>query len=143
MAKSYLLAQQPKVLHIDLADTDNYGHSGNYGRYLDAAHFVDKMVANLWEIIENQPKYKGKTAVLVYPDHGRGVNEKWTGHGTGSPRSDDTWLVALGPGIPAMGEVSRTGQIYQDQIAQTAAKLLGFTFKANHPVGESIRSILK
>ncbi|MDX1364159.1 MAG: alkaline phosphatase family protein [Arenibacter latericius] len=143
LAKAYLQAQQPKVLHIDFADTDNYGHSGNYSRYLDAAHFVDGMIANLWETIENHPKYKGKTAILVYPDHGRGVGERWTGHGKGAPRSDETWLVALGPGIPVLGEVSGTGQIYQDEIAQTAANLLGFTFKANHPVGESIQSILK
>ena len=143
LAKAYLQAQQPKVLHIDFADTDNYGHSGKYDSYLDAAHFVDAMIANLWETIENHPQYKGRTSLLVYPDHGRGVGEKWTGHGTGTLRSDETWLVALGPGIPVIGEVTSTGQIYQDQIAQTVAKLLGFTFKANHPVGESVRSILK
>lgn len=143
LAKAYLLAQQPKVLHIDLADTDNYGHSGNYERYLDAAHFVDGMISNLWETIESHPKYKGKTAILIYPDHGRGVGEKWTGHGGGAPQSDETWLVALGPRIPVLGEVSNDGQIYQDEIAQTVAKLLGFTFEANHSVGESISSILK
>ena len=143
LAKAYLQAQQPKVLHIDFADTDNYGHSGKYESYLDAAHFVDAMIANLWETIENHPQYKGRTSLLVYPDHGRGVGEKWTGHGTGTLRSDETWLVALGPGIPVIGEVTSTGQIYQDQIAQPVAKLLGFNFKANHPVGESVRSILK
>lgn len=141
LAKAYLQAQQPKVLHIDFADTDNYGHSGKYESYLDAAHFVDAMIANLWETIENHPKYQGRTALLVYPDHGRGVGEKWTGHGGGAPHSDETWLVALGPGISVLGEVTNKGQVYQDQIAQTAAKLLGFTFKANHPVGESIPSI--
>ncbi|MET2983708.1 alkaline phosphatase family protein [Aureibaculum conchae] len=143
LTKAYLQAQQPKVVHIDFADTDNYGHSGKYGSYLDAAHFIDGMIANLWETIESDPNYKGKTAILVYPDHGRGVGEKWTGHGTGNPQSDETWLIALGPGIKPLGEIEKEMQIYQDEIAQTAAKLLGFTFKANHPVGESIKSILK
>ena len=35
------------------------------------------------------------------------------------------------------------GQLYQKQIAATIAKLLGFTFTANHPVGDPINSIYK
>ncbi|QTE22826.1 alkaline phosphatase family protein [Polaribacter cellanae] len=143
LTKAYFKAQKPKVLHIDFADTDNYGHSGKYNSYLDAAHFIDGMIANLWETIQKDPNYKGKTAILVYPDHGRGVGKKWTGHGRGNPKSDETWLAALGPGIKPLGEVKKGMQIYQDQIAQTAANLLGFIFKANHPVGKSIKSILE
>ncbi|WP_339709199.1 phosphoglyceromutase [uncultured Kriegella sp.] len=141
LAKAYMQAKHPKVVHIDFADTDNYGHSGDYNNYLDAAHFIDGMIANLWETVQNDSFYKNKTAILVYPDHGRGIGEKWTGHGTSAPRSDETWLVALGPNIAHLGEVSDEGQIYQDRIAQTAASLLGMFFKANHPVGEKIQGI--
>ncbi|MEZ4968565.1 MAG: phosphoglyceromutase [Flavobacteriaceae bacterium] len=143
LTKAYMQAKHPKVVHIDFADTDNYGHSGDYSNYLDAAHFIDAMIASLWTTIQKDPFYKDKTAILVYPDHGRGIGEKWTGHGTGAPGSEETWLVALGPGIAPMGENRIKGQIFQDQIAQTASKLLGFTFQADHPVGKSIESIVK
>ncbi len=143
IAKTYVQANHPKVLHIDFADTDNYGHSGDYNNYLNAAHFIDSMIAGLWTIVQQDPFYKDKTAILVYPDHGRGIGEKWTDHGTGAPHCDETWLVAMGPGIEPTGEVDTKGQIFQDQIAQTASKLLGFTFKADHPVGEKIATIVK
>lgn len=143
MTKAYIQAEHPKVVHIDFADTDNYGHSANYNNYLHAAHYIDAMVASLWETLQSDPFYKDKTAILVYPDHGRGLGEKWTGHGTGAPHSDETWLVALGPGLSALGEVSLKGQIYQDQIAQTAAHLLGMDFKAEHPIGEKIDRVTK
>lgn len=143
MTKAYMQASRPKVVHIDFADTDNYGHSGDYNKYLDAAHFIDAMIANLWEVIQADPFYKDKTAILVYPDHGRGIGDKWTSHGTSAPHCDETWLTALGPGITPLGELRTTGQIYQDQIAQTAAKLLGLKFKANHPIGNHISSIAK
>jgi len=143
MTKAYMAAEHPKVVHIDFADTDNYGHSGDYNNYLNAAHFIDGMIASLWETLQRDPFYKDKTAILVYPDHGRGIGKKWTDHGTSAPHSDETWLAAMGPGIKTLGETGRKGQIFQDQIAQTAAKLLGFTFKANHPIGEKITTIVK
>lgn len=143
LAKAYMLANHPKILHIDFADPDNYGHSGKYGNYLESAHYIDAMVGNLWKTIQNDPFYKDNTAILVYPDHGRGINDEWTGHGSGATRSDETWLVAIGPDIKPLGEVKTEMQIYQDETAQTVANLLGFTFKANHPIGNSINSILK
>jgi hypothetical protein len=33
-------------------------------------------------------------------------------------------------------------QLYQEQFAQTMAKLLGYTFKADHPIGEEIKSVI-
>lgn len=143
MTKAYMQARHPKVVHIDFADTDNYGHSGDYNKYLDAAHFIDAMISSLWQMIQADPFYKDKTAILVYPDHGRGIGDRWTSHGTSAPHSDETWLTALGPGIAPLGELKTKGQIYQDQIAQTAANLLGLKFKADHPIGSPIRTMAK
>jgi len=49
----------------------------------------------------------------------------------------------IGPGTPAGGEMKEKSRIYQDQIAQTAANLTGFDFKANHPVGEPVKTAIK
>jgi hypothetical protein len=47
----------------------------------------------------------------------------------------------MGPGIAAKGEIKTPMQLYQKQFAQTMASLLGFTFKAEHPIGERIDAI--
>ena len=49
----------------------------------------------------------------------------------------------MGPGITPSGERTDDGQLYQNQFAQTIAKLLGYTFTAEHPVGEAIKSVIK
>jgi len=143
MAKSYLLAEHPKVVHIDFADTDDLAHDGRYDMFLEAAYYLDAMIADLWTTLQQDPFYKDKTTLLIYPDHGRGEESKWTGHGSSVPHANETWLVALGPDTPALGEIKSQEQIYQDQIAQTAAHLLGFHFTANHPVGEPVKTVSK
>ncbi|HLF47180.1 MAG TPA: hypothetical protein VI548_12185, partial [Chitinophagaceae bacterium] len=57
--------------------------------------------------------------------------------------ASEMWFAVMGPGIPASGEVKTEMQIYQDQFAQTMAKLLGFTYKASHPVSPEIKSVFK
>jgi hypothetical protein len=143
MAKSYMAANHPRVLHIDFADPDDFGHAGEYDSYLDSGHYIDAMIGGLWETVQKDPFYKDKTTFLIYPDHGRGVGRHWTGHGTSAPRSNETWLAVMGPDTPALGEVKTQTRIYQDQIAQTAAEILGFKFTANHPVGEAVQSAIK
>lgn len=143
LTKSYIAANHPKVVHIDFADPDNFGHAGQYDSFLDAGHYLDAMIGNLWNTMQQDPFYKDNTVFLIYPDHGRGVGSHWTGHGTSAPRSNETWLAVIGAGIPAKGEMKNNAQVYQDQIAQTAAQLLGFKFTANHTVGESVPTVFK
>ncbi|ASK28861.1 phosphoglyceromutase [Chryseobacterium sp. T16E-39] len=141
IAKTYIAANHPKVTYIDFADTDDLAHAGKYDSYLDAAHYMDSMIGNLWTAMQEDPFYKDNTTFIICPDHGRGLGSQWTSHGTSVEHSSETWLVAIGPDTPPSGEMKNTSQIYQDQIAQTIATLLGFTFKANHPVGEPVKSV--
>nr|WP_295932509.1 alkaline phosphatase family protein [uncultured Dyadobacter sp.] len=143
LTKSYVQANHPRVLHIDFADTDEFGHHGQYDSFLDGAHYLDAMIASLWEMMQKDSFYKGNTTFIIYPDHGRGTGDKWTSHGTSAPGSNETWMAVIGPDTPAMGEVKTSGQIYQDQFAQTVANLLGFRFTANHAVGEPVKSVSK
>ncbi|MBT2619897.1 sulfatase-like hydrolase/transferase [Chryseobacterium sp. ISL-6] len=142
IAKTYIAANHPKMVYIDFADPDDLGHAGQYDYYLDSAHYLDAMIGNLWAAMQADPFYKDNTTFIICPDHGRGLESQWTSHGSSSEHSNETWLIALGPDTPPSGEMKNTAQIYQDQIAQTIASLLGFTFKTNHPVGESIKSVV-
>ncbi|GAA4335332.1 hypothetical protein GCM10023149_43270 [Mucilaginibacter gynuensis] len=143
IAKTYLSANHPKAMYIDFVDPDDLGHAGQYDYYLDAAHYLDAMIAGLWKYLQADSFYKDKTTLVICPDHGRGVGSQWTGHGSGSAHSNETWLVVMGPDTPALGEIKTTSQIFQDQIAQTIANLLSFEFKTDHPVGAPVKTAIK
>ncbi|NRF40813.1 alkaline phosphatase family protein [Pedobacter foliorum] len=142
MAKTYIAANHPKLVYIDFVDPDDFGHSGEYDSFLDAGHYLDKMIASLWASLQADPFYKDNTTIMICPDHGRGTEKGWVSHGSGTTHSNETWFAVIGPDTPAKGEMNTEGQIYQDQFAQTLAYFLGFKFTTNHPVGERVESAM-
>ncbi|MDP4284934.1 MAG: alkaline phosphatase family protein [Bacteroidota bacterium] len=143
LANAYIKASDPNVVYIDFGDTDEFGHEGRYDMYLDNAHKIDAMIRDLWNYLQQNPFYKNQTTLMIFPDHGRGNGDEWTSHGSKIAHSNETYLMVLGPDTPALGEVKTQEQIYQDQIAQTIANLLGFHFTANHPVAASVKNTMK
>lgn len=128
-AKEYIMANQPKVLLLGLGETDEYAHEGRYDLYLQQANQVDQMIAGLWHLVQTTPGYKDNTTFIITTDHGRGFRTaKWDSHGEWIRGSSNTWLAMIGPGIKARGEVKEEGQMYQAQLAQTVAFLLGAYF---------------
>ena len=107
--------------------TDDFAHHGEYDQYLDAAHRTDGFLQDLWQQIQTDPRTRDKTAMVVTTDHGRGSGGQWTDHEIGIDGADQIWLAMIGPGVPALGEASKNGQLWQDQVAATVAELLGFT----------------
>ncbi|MCC7525662.1 MAG: alkaline phosphatase family protein [Chitinophagaceae bacterium] len=139
-AMEYLKTRKPKVLYVAYLETDEWAHSKMYRSYLDAAHHVDQWLKQLWDFVQSQPAYRNKTALVITTDHGRGDTNKaeWTSHGSKIVGADQIWFGVMAPGIPAKGEVTTPVQLYQKQIAQTIASLLGKKFTANHPVAPVI-----
>lgn len=142
--REYLKAYKPKVLYIAFDETDDFAHGGMYDQYLKAAHAEDGMIADMWNTLQSMPEYRGNTTMIVACDHGRGdkIKEQWTSHGSNTEGSNQIWLAVIGPDTKALGEIKNNAQLYQKQYAATMAKLLGFTFNPQHPVGEPIQSIL-
>lgn len=140
-----LKTNKPKVLYIAYGETDEWAHGGQYRSYLDAAHQVDAWIKQIWDFVQNDPQYKNKTALVFTTDHGRGdkIKAEWTSHGSAIQDASEIWFAAMGTGITAKGELKAEGQFYQEQFAQTIAKLLGYTFKANHPIAKEITEVLK
>ena len=143
IARSYMTAHHPKVVYLDFGDPDELAHAGQYDLYLDAGHYLDAMIGSLWNLVQQDAFYKDNTTIMIFPDHGRGVHEKWTDHGSSVPGADQTWLAVLGPGKPLQrGEIKMGARLYQQQFAQTAAGLLGLVFTANHPVAAAVKTVL-
>lgn len=143
LAKSYIMAKHPKVVYLDLADTDVFGHDDKYDFYLDAIRNVDAMIGSLWNSLQKDSFYKGKTTLVLVTDHGRGEGNRWTSHGSSVPHANDTWMMVMGPGVKPLGELKTAGQIYQNQFAKTIVKLMGFNFTSVNPIGETIESVVK
>jgi len=144
-AKEYLKTKRPRVLYIAFDETDDFAHGGQYNQYLLSAGAQDQMIADLWNWVQTDLGYQGKTTLIVTCDHGRGdvIKENWRNHGANIPEAGEIWVAIMGPDTAPAGERKDAIQLYQKQLAATFAKLLGLNFKANHPVAEPIESVIK
>jgi len=144
--KEYLKEYKPRVLYLGFDETDDMAHAGNYKMYLTQAHQEDAYLQELWDYLQTDPFYKGKTTLIVTCDHGRGDTspEAWKNHGAGVKNSEQTWFAVIGPDTPADGIIKTQTTTYHKQLAQSIAKLLGFDFKKNadHEVGDEISSMM-
>lgn len=136
----YLKVHRPKVMYIAYAETDKWGHSGKYYNYLQSTTNMDKWLGDIWNFIQSDPEYKDRTAILITTDHGRESSETWTNHKL--KEANAMWFAIAAPGLlPAKGEVKQSMQLYQEQFAQTLAKLIGMEFKADHPIGKAMPEV--
>ena len=132
-ARSALERRQPRVLYIGLGETDEWGHGRRYDLYLDSAHKADQFLAETWQRLQKSPRYRGKTALLVTTDHGRGATRAdWTDHGKNVPGAEFVWIAVLGPDTPALGERENV-ETTQSQIAATIARGVGEDFSTASP----------
>ena len=148
-ALHYLRTRRPRVLYVMLGDTDEWAHERRYDLYLDAAERGDRFIRTLWETAQSLPGYRGRTALIVATDHGRGSGEEWTDHGREVPAAERIWMAVMAPksvnGQPfaalRAGSSTVNGNYTQAQFAATIAALLGLEkeFRAANPrVAESV-----
>jgi hypothetical protein len=127
-------ARQPRVFLLAFGEPDTWAHSRRYDRYLYSIQRCDRFIRQFWEKLQALPDYRGTTSILISPDHGRGVlPADWTSHGKKVPRSEETWLMGLGPDTRPLGERRNVPAVHQAQIAATVAALLGENYAAAFP----------
>jgi len=132
-ALEYLRTRQPRVLYVMLGETDEWAHGRRYDLYLDAAWRSDRFVRRLWELAQSLPAYRGRTALVLATDHGRGATPSdWTDHGQKVPAAESIWMAVMGPGTPALG-VREGVEATQSQLAATVAALVGLDFRSAAP----------
>ena len=64
----------PHVMSVDFGEID-CAHYGSWSRYVEAIRRTDQLTWRLWRAVETLPGYRGKTLMLVLPDHGRELDE--------------------------------------------------------------------
>jgi len=138
-AREYITLHHPSVLYLGFGETDEMAHAGRYDLYLQQANDIDRMIADLWYLVQTDPYYKDSTTFLITTDHGRGWKpNKWTTHGFWAEGSGDIWMAVLGPAIEPEGELRNKEQVYQKQLSATIASLLGDPVAPGHPPGKPI-----
>jgi hypothetical protein len=119
----------PSLLWLTLHDMD-IAHSGAYSLYLEGIQRTDRLCGEIWNMVENEPEYAGKTTMFVLPDFGRDSDGDPAGNGfqhhrTGDPLSRTTWMMALGPQVRENVAVNRPVQSLD--LVPTLGALLGFS----------------
>ncbi len=118
-----IATHSPGLLLMYLADVDHGGHSGNWTEYVDAITVADEIVGQLWDTLQADSAYAGRTTMLVTNDHGR-HDYNFQGHGDSCEGCRHIQLLAIGPDTP-QGLVSEISRTIPD-IAPTVGELLGF-----------------
>lgn len=129
IAKRLMHEESPSLLWITMHDID-VAHSGAYSLYIDGIRRTDRLCAELWNTIETEPEYAGKTTMFILPDFGRDSDLDAGGNGfqhhrTGDAASRTTWMMALGAGV-------RHGVVYNDPVQSidlvpSIGAMLGFS----------------
>lgn len=135
----YMKKNKPRAMYFAFDETDDFAHAGEYGAYLNAANYTDHFISELWDYLQRDPQYKGKTSLIITCDHGRGNNaEDWKHHGKKIAEADQIWMAIIGPDTPSTGEQKSDTQLFQRQVATTLASFLGLNFTVNSQTDEVI-----
>ncbi len=112
---------------VNLHQVDREGHKGEPQDYPQAVRDLDEPITELWRWIETDPRYAGRTWMLVLADHGRNstgnADPTWRHHGCQCNGCRRVPLLLLGPGVRAAAE-SDSPALLTD-VAPTLAALLG------------------
>jgi hypothetical protein len=128
IARQLMHRLAPSLLWITLHDID-IAHGGTYSLYVDAIQRSDRLCADIWNAIQSEPEYAGKTTLFLLPDFGRDSDTDPGGNGfqhhrTGDALSRTTWMMAMGPGIRENVVVDRP--VESIDLVPTLCGLLGF-----------------
>jgi hypothetical protein len=130
----------PRLMLVNFWDMD-VAHWGSYSLYLNAITKTDRLTGMLWDEIQANPNYRGKTTMLVLPELGRDGDQNaangFLNHRSGDPSCRNMWLLAMGAGVPR-GETDRP--VHHVDVAATAAELLGV--KAVGMTGSPMRELM-
>lgn len=142
IARRLMHQESPSLLWLTMHDID-VAHSGAFSLYVDAIRRTDRLCAELWNAIQQEPEYAGNTTLLILPDFGRDADEDSGGNGfqhhrTGDPASRTTWMMALGAGV-------RQGIVYDTPIQSidlvpTLGSMMGFD--AAQSQGKPIKELI-
>jgi len=71
MVIKVLSDNHPKLTFVNFREPDYSAHSNNWDKYIQGIRSTDEYLFQIWEYVQNDCYYKGKTTLFVTNDHGR------------------------------------------------------------------------
>lgn len=129
VARQLMRQLAPSLLWITLHDMD-VAHSGCYSLYVAGVQRTDRLCGEIWNAVQSEPEYRGKTTMFILPDFGRDSDYDSGGNGfqhhrTGDALSRTTWMVALGAGVRENVVIDQPVQSID--LVPTLGALFGFS----------------
>ncbi len=134
----------PDLLAVAFGEID-CAHYGSWSRYVEAIRRTDELTWRLWRATEELDGYRGRTLMLILPDHGRELDGdgRWgfihhsdfytdEGADEGCRR---VWMLATGPGV-------RGGRRIDQPVPITAAASTGLDYLGLPNSPGAARSVL-
>ena len=116
----------PRLIIVNLPDTDRRAHANDWDGYLSAITNADNIVYQLWQKIQTDPFYQNNTTLFVTNDHGRhdDAHGGFQNHGDDCDGCEHIMLLAIGRNV-SQGIVN-SDLHYQIDLGPTIGDLLGF-----------------
>jgi hypothetical protein len=142
VARQLMQQLAPSLLWITLHDID-VAHAGTYSLYIDAIQRSDRLCGEIWQMIQSEPEYAGKTTMFILPDFGRDSDTASGGNGfqhhrTGDAFSRTTWMMVRGAGVRENVVVDRP--VESTDLVPTLGSLFGFSPDFSH--GKALAEVL-
>ena len=126
MTREVMRKFSPRVLVVALSDVEA-AHFGSFAMHLSGIKTADRLAWQLWQEVEANLEYKGRTTMLILPEFGRDPDGSSTNgffnHRANDDSTRDTWMMALGAGIDKPQVIERP--IRHVDVCPTLAGLLG------------------
>lgn len=125
-----LQEHSPNLVLVNFREPDYSAHSGSWDNYLNGIKSSDEFAYQIWNYIEQDSSYKGKTSLFITNDHGRhldSISNGFISHGDNCMGCRHILLYAFGPDF-------KQGIIVNEQrdlvdITATIAELLSLNMK--------------
>jgi len=116
----------PTLLVITFSDVE-VAHFGSYSMHLAGIRTMDRLVYELWNVVQTHPAYSGRTTLFVLPEFGRDFdgssNNGFFNHRSSDDSTSLTWMMCLGEAARSHEVVERPVQ--HIDLCPTIASLLG------------------
>ena len=126
MSREVMRKFAPQLLTVVFSDVEA-AHFGSYALHVSGIRTADRLAWQLWQEVESNPAYKGKTTMIILPEFGRDPDGSSTNgffnHRANADSTRDTWMLALGAGAGKPKMVERP--IQHIDLCPTLAGLLG------------------
>jgi hypothetical protein len=116
----------PRLLVVIFSDVE-VAHFGSYALHLGGIRTGDRLVYQLWQEVDANPEYRGKTTMMILPEFGRDPDGSTTNgffnHRANEESTRTTWMMALGAAVSKPQVIEHP--VRHVDICPTLAGLLG------------------